>query len=93
MLDYRYRFTKHIAANAFVGVGRYEFELPAHGYYMGAGIQYMDVMPGWDMSLDYRRYDKLGRDKVLASDPPVISNTPRLYFDIGGVALYASRRF
>lgn len=93
MLDYRYRFTKHIAANTFVGVGRYEFILPAHGYYMGAGIQYMNVLPGWDVSLDYRRYDKLGRDKVLVSDPPNISNTPRLYFDISGVALYASRRF
>lgn len=93
LLDYRYRFSSHIAVNGFFGVGRYQLELPAHGYYMGAGAQYMNVMPGWDMSLDYRHYEKMGRDKVLVNDPPIIFNTPRLYLDANGVSLYATRHF
>lgn len=93
LLDYRYRFNRHIAANGFFGVGRYQLVLPAHGYYMGAGAQYMDLVPGWDVSMDYRHYEKMGRDKVLASDPPVIFNTPRLYLDANGLSLYATRRF
>jgi Capsule assembly protein Wzi len=93
MLDYRYRYGKHLASNAFFGVGRYQLVLPAHGYYMGVGLQYMDVMPKWDLSVDYRYYEKMGRDKILASDPPSISNTPRLYLDANGVSLYATRHF
>jgi hypothetical protein len=93
MLDYRYRMGRHFAVNGFFGIGRYEAGLPSHGYYMGAGLQYMNLMPGWDVSVDLRHHEKIGRDRVLSSDPPAIYNTPRIYFDADGVALYLSRHF
>jgi hypothetical protein len=92
-VDYRYRFGKRLAATAFLGVGRYSVGLPAYGYYWGAGLQIMNVLPKWDMGLDVRHHEKLGRDKVLATDPPPTPIRTRLFFDINGTALYLSRKF
>lgn len=92
-LDYRYRFNSRLAVNGFFGVGRYDFGLPCYGYYYGAGVQLMNVLPGWDLSLDARLYDKLGRDKTLASDPPSTPDRTRLFFDAEMIAFYLSRRW
>ncbi len=92
-LDYRYRFTRKFAASGFFGVGRYSVGLPAHGYYWGAGLQYMDFVPKWDLGFDIRHHEKLGRDKELPTDPVVSPNRTRLFFDVNGVALYVSRRW
>lgn len=91
-LDYRFRWTPKLAFNAFFGVGRYDFGLPSYGYYWGAGAQLMDVLPGWDLSLDLRQYDKLGRDKTLPNDPPSTPDRTRLFFDAEMLAIYLSRR-
>jgi hypothetical protein len=91
-LDYRFRWTRKFALNGFFGVGRYDFGLPAYGYYFGAGLQYRDVLPKWDVSLDLRRHDKLGRDKTLPNDPPASPDRTRLFFDVDGIAFYVSRR-
>ncbi len=92
-LDYRFRLSRKVALGAFLGVGRYDITLDAHGYYFGVGAQYRDVLPGWDVGLDYRRYDKLNRDRGLASDPEANPGLPRRYIDIDGVSLYVSKRW
>jgi hypothetical protein len=92
-LDYRFRMTRKLALNAFAGVGRYDLTLDAYGYYFGVGAQYRDVLPGWDVGLDYRRYDKLNRDKGLSSDPESNPGLPRRYVDIDGISLYVSKRW
>jgi hypothetical protein len=92
-IDYRYRWTRKLAVSVFVGAGRYDVGLPAYGYYWGAGIQYLDIAPNWHLGLDWKRYDKLGRDKTLPNDPPSSLDRTRMFFDVTGVALYVTRSF
>jgi hypothetical protein len=92
-VDYRFRFTRHLAAGAFFGAARYDLSPAAYGYYMGAGLQYLDVFSGWDLGLDFRLHEKLTRDKVLASDPPLTVQLPRRVLDITGASLYVSRKW
>lgn len=92
-VDYRFRFTRRFAFGAFFGAARYQVQLPAYGYYGGIGLQYRDVLPRWDIGLDYRYHEKLTRDKVLPSDPPVTEQLPRRAFDVKGFSLYLSRRW
>lgn len=92
-VDYRYRAGRKLAVGGFAGVARYDLNLPAYGYYFGVGFQYRDVVPGWDIGLDYRRYDKLTRDKGLPSDPESNPGLPRRVLDIDGISLYVSKRW
>ncbi|WP_116810410.1 capsule assembly Wzi family protein [Steroidobacter cummioxidans] len=92
-LDYRFRYSQKLALNGFFGAGRYDYGLPAYGYYFGLGVQVMDLLPGWDLSLDFRHHEKLGRDKVLPGDPPSTPDRTRLFFDADTIALYLSRRW
>jgi hypothetical protein len=92
-LDYRFRFSRHIAVGAFFGAGRYDVGLPAYGYYFGLGMQYMNVISKWDIGFDLRHYEKLGRDIALPTDPPSTPDRTRLFFDVNGMALYVSRRW
>ncbi|MEQ1582074.1 MAG: capsule assembly Wzi family protein [Steroidobacteraceae bacterium] len=92
-LDYRYRFMRKAAIGAFFGAARYDLGPAAYGYYMGAGLQYLDLIPGWDLGLDFRLHEKLTRDKVLASDPPLTQQLPRRALDITGMSLYLSRKW
>jgi hypothetical protein len=85
--------TRKLGISGFFGAGRYDIGLPAYGYYFGGGLQYMDLFRGWDLGLDYRYHEKLTRDKVLPSDPPVTLQLPRRVFDIRGLSLYLSRRW
>ena len=74
--------------------GRYDVDLPCYGYYWGAGLQYRDILPKWDLSLDWREHYKMGRDKtVLPNDPPSTPERTRMFFDVNSYALYLSRRF
>lgn len=92
-LDYRFRLNRKLAVGAFFGVGRYDLTLDAHGYYMGGGIQYRDLFPGWDIGIDYRYHDKLDRDKGLPGDPESNPGLPRRYVDVHGYSLYVSKRW
>lgn len=91
LVDYRYRFGRHVALSAFGGVGRYADGLPAYGYYGGAGLQYLGPGRNWELGLDYRVHNKLGRDKVLPGDPPSTPDRTRLFYDVSGLTLYLSR--
>ena len=68
-IDYRYRFNGPLALNAFFGAARYGVATPAYGWYFGTGLQWRNVLPGWDIGADYRLGYKLARQRSLASDP------------------------
>ena len=94
MLDYRYRFGWPIAVNAFVGASRYSLATPAYGLYAGAGLQWRDVLPGWDVGVDYRTVMYAQRERDLPTDPqPQGSAKPDSLTSIYSWTLYVSRKF
>jgi hypothetical protein len=90
-LDYRYRFRGPLAWNAFLGAARYALATPAYGWYLGTGVQWRDMLPGWDLGLDYRYGVKIARQHDLPSDPQ--GNRPDSFYDINSLSLYISRKF
>jgi hypothetical protein len=90
-LDYRHRFDGPFAINVFGGVARYNVETPATSLYAGVGGQWRDVVPSWDLNLDFRYAQNLARDHVLASD--VQGVRPETFYKIESATLYVSRHF
>jgi hypothetical protein len=91
-LDYRYRFGKHFALGAFVGAARYSVATPAYGWWLGGGAQWRELLPGWDLNLDYFYGDELARERSLPSDPQG-GYRPEAFYSPSGVRLYLSRKF
>ena len=91
VLDYRYRFDSPLAVSAFFGAARYALLSPAYGFYLGAGVQYRNLLPGWDLSLDYSDGVKVARRHVYPFEPQ--TGRPDAFYDITSVALYLSHRF
>jgi hypothetical protein len=91
ILDYRYRLDRHFAIGGFFGFARYAGPTPALGYYEGVGLQWRDLWPHWDLSLDARIFDHVQRDKLLASDPQ--NGDPVEWYTMQAPTLYLSRRF
>jgi len=89
MLDYRYRLGTRLAFSGFFGVGRYNVDTPAYGYYFGFGTQLLDIMPKWDLCVDVSNRLDMARRKSKESDPP----PENLQYDVRGVTIYLSRRF
>ncbi len=90
-LDYRYRFDGPLALGVFAGVARYNLETPATSLYAGLGLQWRNVLPGWDIDSDFRYGQNLARDHVLASDPQ--GERPESFYKIESVTFYISRHF
>ena len=91
IVDYRYRVSRHLAIGAFFGVARYAAPTPAQGYYEGVGLQWRNLLPHWDLSLDARYFDHLQRDKVLSIDPQ--NGDPAEWYTLFAPTLAVSRRF
>jgi hypothetical protein len=91
-LDYRYRFASPLAFTLFAGAARYDLATPAYGYYYGAGVQYRNLVPRLDVSLDLKYADKVARDKLLPSDPPA-EPRPDSFYDISSAVLSLSYRY
>jgi len=89
--DYRYRFGNHLAMNGFLGVGRYNSDTPAYGWYLGVGPQFLDVFKEWDLSADARLHLKMSHDKVIKKDPSEFYTAEAI--SSMGVAVYISHRF
>ena len=53
-----------------MGANRYSLATVAYGVYLGAGAQWRNVLPGWDLGWDVRYADNIQRDHLLPSDPP-----------------------
>jgi hypothetical protein len=90
-IDYRYRLSKHLALGLFAGVARYNLATPAYSVYAGIGSQWRDILPRWDLGIDFRYAQNVARDHVLASDPQGIR--PETFYKIETGLLYLSRRF
>ena len=90
-LDYRYRFDSPLALSAFLGAARYSLISPAYGFYLGTGVQYRNLLPGWDLGLDFRDDVKVARRHVYSFEPT--GGRPDQFYDITDVALYISHSF
>jgi hypothetical protein len=91
-IDYRYRFANPLALTVFVGAARYDLATPAYGTYVGAGLQWRNVLPRWDAEVALRYASKVARDNVLPNDAPV-GDRPDTYYDVYNVGLSLTRRF
>ncbi len=91
--DYRYRFDNPLAIETFIGAARYNLVTPAFGIYFGGGFQWREIVPKWDLSLDYRHVQNLQRDHLLATDPAGAGIRPDSFYKVDGAILYVSRRF
>jgi hypothetical protein len=91
VLDYRHRFTDHFALNVFGGVARYDLATPAYSLYGGIGPQWRNILPKWDVGVDFRYAQNVARNHVLASD--VQSGRPDSFYKIKSGTLYLTRRF
>jgi hypothetical protein len=92
IIDYRYRFESPVALNVFLGAARYAAATPAYGFYYGAGLQWRNVVPKWDVGADFRYASKVDRVRYLPSDPQG-GYRPDAFYDISLVTLYVSRKF
>jgi hypothetical protein len=90
-LDYRYRFAEHFALGAYLGVTRYALATPAYSIYAGIGAQWRDVLPKWDVGVDFRYAQNVARDHVLPSDPAGVRFDS--FYKIESAIAYLSRRF
>jgi hypothetical protein len=92
-IDYRYRFRRGVAAGIFIGAARYSLATPAYGVYYGGGLQWLNVLPGWDVGIDLRYADSVARDHVLPTDPPAVGARNDSFYNILSTALSVSRHF
>ncbi len=90
-LDYRYRFDGPIALSVFAGAARYNLATPAFSIYFGGGAQWRDVVPKWDLSVEYKHAQNLARDHLLATDPQGVRADS--FYKVDGGIFYLSRRF
>lgn len=94
MLDYRYRLNGPLAFNIFAGASRYSLATPAYGVYAGAGVQWRNVLPGWDVGLDYRTVAYAQRVRDLPTDPQALATAkPDALYSIYSWTLHLTRKF
>jgi hypothetical protein len=92
-LDYRYRFHGPLALNLFIGAARYALATPAYGLYYGGGLQWRNVLPGWDVGADYRYANSVARDHVLPNDPPNVGGRSDSFYNISIFTFSISKHF
>jgi len=92
IFDYRYRFNGPVALNLFLGAARYAAATPAIGFYYGGGLQWRNILPKWDVGIDYRYAHKVDRFRDQPGEPQG-GYRPDAYYDITMGTLYVSRRF
>jgi Capsule assembly protein Wzi len=90
-LDYRHRFGDTFALNLYAGADRYNLASPAYSLYGGIGGQWRNVVPKWDLGLDFRYAQNIARDHVYATDPAGLR--PESFYKIESVIGYLTRRF
>jgi hypothetical protein len=91
LIDYRYRFRFPLAISAFLGAARYDLTTAAYGVYYGAGVQWRNVLPGWDVGADFRFNDSIARDRLRPGEPQ--GPRPDSFYDIWGGTFSVSYHF
>jgi hypothetical protein len=91
VIDYRHRFSEHFALGAFAGVARYDVATPAYSLYAGLGAQWRNILPKWDLGVDFRYAQNVARDRVLSTD--IQGGRPDTFYKIESGTLYITRRF
>jgi hypothetical protein len=90
-VDYRYRLGPQAAVTAFFGVARYSGPTVAMGWYAGAGLQWRNVLPKWDLAIDLNYGDKLQRTKNAAGEH--FGTWTDAYYAMRAHTITLSRRF
>jgi hypothetical protein len=90
-IDYRHRFGDTFALGLYAGVDRYNLATPAYSLYGGIGTQWRNVLPKWDVGVDFRYAQNVARDHVLPTD--VQGVRPDSFYKIESLIAYLSRRF
>jgi hypothetical protein len=93
LVDYRWRFDNPFAVGAYLGAARYALATPAYGFYYGLGMEYRNVLPGWDVGVDVRYDDSIARDHLLPTDPPNVGPRNDSFWDVWGAVVKITRRF
>jgi len=93
LIDYRYRFRSPLAFSIGVGAARYNLATPAYGLYWATGLQWRNLLPNWDLSLDVRFADSVARDHLLPNDPPTVGGRDDSFYDILITSLSLTRHF
>jgi hypothetical protein len=75
----------------FAGVARYNLATPAYSLYGGLGGQWRNILPEWDVGVDFRYAQNVARNHVLATD--VQGVRPDSFYKIESGTLYLTRRF
>jgi len=89
-LDYRYRFDGPVALGLFAGAARYNLATPAFSIYFGAGAQWRNIIPNWDLNFEFKHAQNLARDHLLATDPQ--GARPDSFYKVDGALVYLSRK-
>jgi hypothetical protein len=90
-IDYRHRFGDTFSLSLFAGVDRYNLATPAYSLYGGIGTQWRNILPKWDVGLDFRYAQNIARNHVLPTDPPGVR--PDSFYKIESLIAYLTRRF
>ena len=90
-IDYRHRYGETFALGLFAGVDRYDLATPAYSLYGGIGGQWRNVVPKWDLGIDFRHAQNIARNHVLPTD--VQGVRPDSFYKIESFVGYLSRRF
>lgn len=90
-IDYRHRYGDTFALSMYAGVDRYNLATPAYSLYGGIGPQWRNILPKWDLGVDFRYAQNIARNHVLPTD--VQGVRPDSFYKIESVLAYLSRRF
>ena len=90
-IDYRHRFGEHVALSLFAGIDRYDLATPAYGIYGGIGPEWRNILPKWDLGVDFRYSQNIARNHVLPTD--IHGIRPDSFYKIQSVIGYVTRRF
>jgi hypothetical protein len=91
ILDYRHRYGDAVALNLYAGADRYNLATPAYSLYGGIGGQWRNILPKWDLGVDFRHAQNIARNHVLPTD--VQGVRPDSFYKIDSVIVYLSRSF
>ena len=90
-LDYRRRYGDLFALSLFLGVNRYSLATPAYSLYAGIGGQWRNILPKWDVGVDFGYAQNIARNHVLATD--IQGARPDSFYKIQSLVGYISRHF